>query len=101
MELHHPDSNRIGCFNVLYDEHDARLRALLEGCTVLQVEPHESGRGKAYYAASPMFEPLADKAEIPEYRIEGEQDGGKWTFKAIRKTIIRVPPVSVHVSANL
>lgn len=101
MELHFPDSNRIGSFNILHEEHDERVRALLSGCTILQAEPHESGRGKIYYAASPMFEPLADGSEVPEYRIDGEQDGGKWNFKATRKTVIRVPTVGVHVSANL
>jgi hypothetical protein len=101
MEIHYPDSDRIGSFNVLYEAHDPRLRALLSRCVVLREEPHESGRGKTYYAASPMFEPLADCSEIPEYRIEGEQEGGEWKFKAVRKTVIRVPTVGVHVSAHL
>jgi len=117
MEIHYPDSNRIGAFNVLYEAHDPRLVALLSLCTVLAKEPHESGRGLRYIAASALFEPLADGAEIPGYRIECafdmpfEQpdhqarriDAGRFGFVAIRQHVLRVPqlvtrlrPQAVH-----
>jgi hypothetical protein len=112
MELVHPDSNRIGRFNLMYETmaDDRELTgALLALCVVLHVDDHESGRGKTYYAASPLFQPLAEGEEIPEYRIEsvfdgrfadpereaGRVDSGRFGFAAVRKIIIRVPTVGV------
>jgi hypothetical protein len=110
MQIIFPDSNRLGQFNVLFERHDPRLVALLGLCTVLAQEQHESGRGISYIAVSPLFEPLADGDEIPQYRIECaydcafEQaehqarrvDAGRFGFVAIRQTIVRVPAITIE-----
>jgi hypothetical protein len=108
MEIVHPDSNRVGSFNILNEvlRDDAPMcAALFALCTLLASEDHESGRGKTYIAASALFEPLAEGEEIPEYRIEFAYDqpfanpewearrvaSGKFGFAAFRKIIVRVP----------
>lgn len=120
-EIHYPDSNRLAVINMPYEalrnerEMCGALFALL---IVLKVEEHESGRGKRYYVACdagvPLFERLADGSEIPEYRVEfvhgrtfespdweaRRVNSGEFGFAAIRKTIIRVPAISVGMSAH-
>jgi len=61
-ELSYPDSNRIGKFNINFEQQRngaerPMLQALFGLCIVLEVENHESGRGKTYYAASELFQP--------------------------------------------
>jgi hypothetical protein len=109
-EIVYPSSNRIGKFNVSYEileDGSARpmLQALFGLCVVLEVEEHESGRGKLYFAASDLFQPLAENEEVPEYRIEfacgmpfpnpeHEQrrlNSGAFGFVAVRQIIVRVP----------
>ena len=113
LQISHPDSNKIGRFNILTDSLDERVAALFTIMTVLKVEPHESGRGKTFFAASDLFQPLLEGEEIPEYRIDSAYDCafpdadkesrrinvGKFGFVAIRQHIIRVPPASVHAIA--
>lgn len=110
-EICYPDSNRIGKFNILHEVlRDGRERPMLQAlfglCVILDVEEHESGRGKTYIASSELFQPLAEGAEIPEYRVERawpdqafknpEHEGdclksAGFRFKAIRKLIVRAP----------
>lgn len=119
-EIIYPSSSRIGKFNLMYDLlRDGRERPMLQAlfglCVVLETEPHESGRGKTFYAASDLFEPLREGEEIPQYRIEFvcdkpfEQEdwqrrrieSGPFGFVAIRNTIIRVPPATVAVRPHV
>lgn len=94
---HFSPDNRIGQFNVLYEQLEDRLlfEALFSKCVVIHTEDHECGRGKRYICSSALFEPATEGEEIPEYRIESEYVDGKFTFTAIRNTIIRVPPAMV------
>ena len=112
-EIVYPDSNRIGKFNLQHEllrDGSARpmLQALFGLCIVLEVEEHESERGKTYVAASDLFQPLAENEEVPEYRIEfacnqpftdPEHEGrrlnsGAFGFVAVRQIILRVPTAS-------
>jgi hypothetical protein len=112
MQIVYPNSSRIGRFRVLYEtlRADAPMcGALFALCVVLGVEECESGGGKVYLAASPLFEELKENEEVPEYRIEYAHDGpfenpewearrvesGKFRFAAFRKIIVRVPPLQV------
>lgn len=112
--LAYPDSNRIGRFNVLDEAMDERVAAMLRIMTVLKVEPHESGRGKTFYAASDLFQPLMEGEEIPEYRIDSAYDCefpdaekqarrinvGQFGFVATRQFIIRVPTLNTRIHAH-
>lgn len=117
MEVAYPNSNRIGRFKITYEalRADAHMcGALFALCVVLGVEDHESGRGKDYIAASPLFEELKDNEEIPKYRIEFAHDqpfanpeweqrrveSGKFRFAAFRKIIVRVPPLQIGQSGQ-
>lgn len=114
MQICYPDSNRVGQFHVLYELHDARLRALMSLCTVLHSEPHECGRGTTFVAASALFEPLAEGDEVPTYRIECAYDmafaqpdhqarridAGPFGFVAIRQIVLRVPAVAIEQRAQ-
>lgn len=115
MEISFPDSPRIGRFNILSDKiDDPHSQALFSLCTVLHEEPHESGRGTTFYAASDLFQPLNEGEEIPEYRIESVFDGnferedyqhqridsGRFGFVAIRNTIIRVPTLGIQTTVH-
>jgi hypothetical protein len=121
MEIAYPNSNRIGRFRLLYEtlRADAAMcGALFALCSpslehpssaILAVEDHESGRGKEYIAASPLFDELLDGEEIPEYRIEFAYDrpfdnpewetrrieSGKFRFAAFRQIVVRVPPLAI------
>lgn len=112
MEVAYPNSSRIGSFKVLYEtlrDDGPMCGALFALCVILGVEEHESGRGKEYIAASPLFEELKEGEEIPEYRIEFAYDqpfanpewearrvnSGKFGFAAFRKIIVRVPPLQM------
>jgi hypothetical protein len=116
----YPDSNRIGKFNILHEvlqngRERAMLQALFGLCVVLEAYENESGRGKTFVVASDLFEPLREGEEVPEYRIEMahqraferedlEQrrvNSGEFGFVAIRKIIMRVPPVSVRLDPQL
>ena len=107
----YPDSNRIGKFNIMHERlrngaERPMLQALFGLCVVLDTQEHESGRGKTFFAASELFQPLAEGEEIPEYRIEcacnmafenpeRERDrinSGAFGFCAIRQIVVRVPP---------
>ncbi len=109
-EILYPDSNRIGKFNLAHEllrDGAARpmLQALFGLCVVLEVEEHDSGRGKTYIGASELFQPLAEGEEIPEYRVEfvcgmpfqnpeheaSRLESGAFGFVAIRQVIVRVP----------
>jgi hypothetical protein len=112
-EIVYPDSNRIGKFNLQHEllrDGSARpmLQALFGLCVVLDTEGHESGRGKTYFAASDLFQPLAENEEVPEYRIEfacnqafinpeheaRRLNSGAFGFVAVRQIIVRVPAAS-------
>lgn len=114
MQIFYPDSNRLGKMDILYKtlrEEREMCGALFSLCVVLHVEDHESGRGKTYYAASDLFQPISDGAEIPEYRLEFAYDrpfenpereaarvnSGRFGFVAIRKNIVRVPSLTMGV----
>src|SRR4051812_12079480 len=113
-EIAYPDSNRVGKFNLAHEllrDGAARpmLQALFGLCVILDVEEHESGRGKTYIAAAELFQPLAEGEEVPEYRIEfacnqafanpeheaKRLDSGAFGFVAIRQIIVRVPPAQL------
>jgi hypothetical protein len=110
-EIVYPDSPRVGRFQITYEllrdgSHRPMLQALFGLCVVLDVEDHESGRGKTYTAASELFQPLKEGEEIPEYRIEcacnmafenperelDRINSGAFGFCAIRQIVVRVPP---------
>lgn len=118
-EIHYPNSNRVGKFRILFEmlrEGRELCGALFALCVMLSVEDHESGRGLHYIAAAPLFEPLAEGEEIPEYRIEAAPPGarfetveheaaavgapGAWRFVAIRQLVVRVPPLAVGIEAH-
>jgi len=109
-EIIYPDSNRIGKFNLQHELlRDGSVRPMLQAlfglCVVLDVEDHESGRGKTYICASDLFQPLAEAEEVPEYRIEfacnqpftnpeheeRRLNSGAFGFVAVRQIIVRVP----------
>lgn len=109
MEIFCETSNRLGCFRVLTknDLAPELFKALHKIITPLRKEPDDTGRGVMFYAASDLFEPLLEGAEIPEYRIESIHvdarfpqpdhearriNSDRFAFVAIRKIIIRVPP---------
>lgn len=111
------ESNKLGKFNIPHerDEDDREmLGALFAICVLLEVHEHESGRGRTYIAASELFQPLSEGDEIPEYRLEyvcnqhfeNEErearriNSGPFGFVAIRKTIVRVPPVAVGINLH-
>lgn len=123
--VHYADSPHVGRINVLHEVLADRemMHALAALCTAnLAVEDHESGRGKTYTMVSPaLFEALNEGDEIPEYRIESAPPGqpfanpewesrgkespvgngnGRWRFAAFRKTIVRVPQISMMLRAN-
>jgi hypothetical protein len=118
VEISYPDSNKIGQFFLTYEVirngADApMLQALFSLCVILHTEQHENGRGISYYAASEkLFQPITDGSDIPEYRLEivydrafenpererGRINVGLWGFCAVRKTILRVPPVQVQMT---
>jgi len=111
MEVFYPNSNRIGQFNLLSetlsdDRERTWIQALMALCVVERSYPDESGRGRTFIAASELFQPLTEGEEIPEYRIECElarpftpeenaraRQSGRFKFYAVRKIIVRVPPV--------
>lgn len=114
-EVIYHDSNRVGKFNIMHEllrDGSARpmLQALFGLCVILETEEHESGRGKVFYAASDLFQPLSDNEEIPEYRIEfacgmpfpdaeyeqKRTNNGPFGFVAIRQIILRVPAAAVR-----
>lgn len=96
MEIVYSGSNRIGRFQIVFEVLDDRAlcEALFSKCVVLASEPHESGRGRGFIAASELFQELGEGEEIPEYRIEVDHLDGKFTFRAIRQTIIRAPAIA-------
>jgi hypothetical protein len=117
MQIHYPNSNRIGRFRVLYEtlrDDGPMCGALFALCVVLDVQECETGRGKVYTAASPLFEGLKEDEEIPEYRIECSYDrpfenpeweakrvdSGKFRFAAFRKIVVRVPPAQMGARPN-
>ena len=120
-ELSYPDSNRIGKFNINFEQlrngaERPMLQALFGLCIVLEVENHESGRGKTYYAASELFQPLAEGEEIPEYRVEFAApgvpfpnpehqarriDSRAFGFVAVRQNIVRVPPAQMSYQPHV
>jgi hypothetical protein len=114
MEIASSDSNTLGNFSLTYEmQTDTELvRALMSLCKVLHAEPHESGRGTRYVAASALFQPLLEGEEIPEYRIEFRQDSAPFDtmedecralahsglrFAAFRQHIIRVPTIRTEI----
>lgn len=116
QQIAYADSPRIGKFHIPHETlNDGAQRPLLQAlfglCVVLEAGDHESGRGKTYIAASELFEALSEGDEVPEYRIEFAFDmpfealdhearrlnNGRFGFVAIRKIIVRVPPVSVSL----
>ena len=110
-EIAYSDSNRIGKFSIMFEMLEDReligaLMALM--APVLEAYPHESGRGTTFVAASELFQELQEGDEIPEYRIEFDHPtrplpperarectkSGAFGFRAIRNTIVRVPPAT-------
>lgn len=116
MIVHYPDSNQVGGFNLTYEmQKDRELVHALTGiCTLLHVEPHESGRGTHYIASSPLFQTLNDGEDIPDYRIEFRHQAtfedpeaearrvpsGNFGFVAYRQHVIRVPTLSTSMKAH-
>lgn len=120
MEIAYSASPNIGKFNIphetLHDGGEApMLKALFGLCVILHTEQHESGRGMTYVAASELFQPLREREEIPEYRIEfghlrplpdAELEAraiasANFRFAAVRQVVIRVPPAQTHLSPRL
>jgi len=117
----YPDSNRVGKFNIMHEQlHNGAERPMLQAlfglCVVLDTQEHESGRGKTYYAASELFQPLAEGEEIPEYRIEFAAPGvpfpnpehearrlasREFGFVAVRQNIVRVPPAQMSYQPHV
>jgi len=112
MEISHSDSNRVGRLLILYEtlrDDRAMIGALLALCTVIHVEDHESGRGKAFVVACAGLDELVEGQEIPDYRVEcaydqafenpewqqRRHDSGKFGFAFFRKIVVRVPPIAM------
>lgn len=90
------------------------LRALFGLCVLIAVEPHESGRGNAYIAASDLFEALNEGEAIPNYRIEFAHarpfpddaherrrlNNGAFGFVAVRQNIVRVPTIAISAQSR-
>ena len=109
-EVGYSDSNRIGKFNIMFEMLEDRelIGALMALITVLEAYPHESGRGTTFIGASEIFQELQPGDEIPEYRLEFDHPirplpperarectkSGAFGFRAIRNTIVRVPPAT-------
>ena len=106
-------SPRVGKFHIPYEtlqDGGARpmLQALFGLCIILDVDDHESGRGKSYIAASEIFQVLTEGDPVPEYRIDFAFDcpfpnpehearrlnSGRFGFVATRQIIVRVPAAS-------
>lgn len=121
IELSYPDTNRLGKLLILdraLRDDAAMVGALFGLVKVIKEGRHESGRGKEFYVACPadvpLFEPLREGEEIPEYRVEFVYDrkferddlearrvnNGRFGFVAIRNFIIRVPPIQMHIAAR-
>lgn len=116
IEICYPDSNRIGKFKILHEHlRDGARRPMWQSlfglCVVLGSHEDESGRGMVFYAASDLFQEVKEGEEIPEYRIEHAQnmpfpdpehqarrlDGGAFGWVAVRKIILRVPPLQMSI----
>jgi len=120
-QICYPDSNRVGKFNITHEQlrngaERPMLQALFGLCVVFDVEEHESGRGKTYYAASELFQPLLEGEEFPEYRIEfaapgvpfpnpehqaRRLDSREFGFIAVRQIIVRVPPAQMSYQPHV
>ncbi|HKQ24109.1 MAG TPA: hypothetical protein VJT81_06670 [Burkholderiales bacterium] len=119
IEISYPDSPRIGKFRVLHEFlRDGSRRPMLQAlnglCVILHTEDDETGRGKMFYAASELFQPITEGEEIPEYRIEcatnmpfenpeyqrDRINSGIFGFVAIRKIILRVPTLTTRFRPN-
>lgn len=118
-QIVYTDSNRVAKLDIMYEQLEQNgpmLAALMGLVVVLQVEEHPSGRGKTFIVACKqnvkLFQELNEDDEIPEYRLEFVHDGkfedpareasrtnsGRYGFAAIRKTILRVPPVEMAIA---
>ena len=116
QKIYYPDSNRIGCFSILFEVlHDGARRPMLNAlfglCIPIKTEADESGRGTKYYCHSELFDELREGEEIPKYRLEAcpaglwpftdpvlearRKDNAGWSFAAVRNTIVRVPPAQL------
>ena len=118
IRIRHTDSNRIGIFNITKEMQQDRelIAALMRLCVVLEAGPHPSGRGTAYIAESAeLFQPLQPGEEIPQYRIVFDHPSlplppeeaalctaksGLFRFRAVRNTIVRVPPLEMRYSGH-
>lgn len=117
-QISFPNSNRIGKYRIMRefmtdDENRPILKALQSIVLIIETEPDETGRGTMFYAASDLFEPIAEGGEIPEYRlcwarnchferedyeakrIDGKAGEETIGFVAIRKIVIHVPPATL------
>lgn len=120
QQIAYPHSPRIGKFHIPHETlNDVVQRPLLQAlfglCVVLEAGDHDSGRGKTYIAASELFDALEEGDEVPEYRIEfaygmpfesadyeaRRLNGGGCGFVAIRKIIVRVPPIQVSLRPQI
>jgi hypothetical protein len=114
MEISHTDSNRVGRLLIKHEllrEDRALVGALLALCTVIHVEDHESGRGKAFIVACDAMDELAEGGNIPDYRVESTYDqafenpewqqrrvdSGKFGFAFFRRIVIRVPAIAMSM----
>lgn len=116
MEIMYKDSNRVAQIFIPYEaqkDDREKIAALMSILVVLKAEPHENGRGTAFFVACDkdctLFEPLKEGENVPEYRLSSVYDQkfeqedhearrvnvGLYGFVAVRKTIIRVPPASM------
>jgi len=115
-EVYCKDSNRIGKFRILHEllqdgRETPRLSAIFSLCVMFDDETHEdeTGRGLMFYAASDLFQPIAEGSEIPEYRIECAWPGqafqnpehetqcmraGPFRVIAVRQIVIRAPAIN-------
>lgn len=109
-------SNRIGKFNVLFEQQADRAlwHAIMSTMTVLEAWPNESGRGTTFLAASEHFQELPENTEIPAYRInvavnaafpdaelesrriDVRLEGSVIGIVFTRQIIVRAPPAQIH-----
>ena len=111
------DSAKVGVMLITFETMTDRelMHALMELCTVLHIEPHESGRGNRFVVVSELFQDLRSQEEIPEYRVEFRTTGipfenpefeakrlnsAGFGFVAIRQNVIRVPAIAMSYAAN-
>ena len=115
---HYATDPRLGMLLITHETLRDRelISALFSHVTILETEPHESGRGMRFVLQCELFDELKNGEELPEYRIEMAPPGKPFDnpeheqrkqvgqapgfrFVAIRKIIVRAPLATAQHNA--